>query len=142
KAGAVKAYIEASGVAEKAGKADKVASLMGSAEKLARIAYGKKKYDDAIACSEAFLAVKETARAHYTMAQALKSKKQFAKAVPHIEKAVEMMEAKDKDKYQYAAGQIYEGAGNKSKAVAAYKKVAGEKYGKNAAYKVTQLGGK
>jgi len=141
KAGAVTAYLEAAGIAEKAGKADKATGLIGSAEKLARISYGKKKYDEAIACSELFLAAHETSRAHYTMAQALKAKKQFAKAATHIDKAIETVADADKDKYHYAQGQIHEGAGNKSKAVAAYKKVGGDKYGKNAAYKVTQLGG-
>ena len=142
KAAAVKAYFEAAAVAEKAGKADKANSLIANADKLSRVAYSKKNYDQAIACAEAFLAGgHETARTHFTLARALKAKKQYKDAAPHIDKAVEMATG-NKDKYYYTQGQIYEALGNKAKAIAAYKKVKGEKYSKNAQYKVTKLGGK
>ena len=140
-AAAVNAYFEAAGIAEKGGKADKAKSLIASADKLSRVAYSKKKYDQAIAAANAFLAVHETASAHFTLARAFKAKKQYKAAAPHIDKAVEMT-TKDKDKYYYTQGQIYEALGNNAKAVAAYKMVKGAKYSKNAQYKVTKLGGK
>ncbi len=138
---AVKAYFEAIAVAERTGKADKVADLSKKAESIAGVAWGKKQWNNAIEAANAFLAQKESGNVRYYLALSQKEKKMYDEAIENAKKAVELASAEDKDKTNFGLAEIYEAAGKKSDAIAAYKLVKGTKYGERAKYKVTQLEG-
>ena len=137
---AVKAYILAADMTRKAKKEERADKLLSKAENFAAIAKSKKQWDKTIATAQAFLAEKESANAHYYLAEGLKGKKKNAEALEHISKAIEM-ESGDKNKLIFSKAEILEGLGQKSKAVEAYKMVNGDKYGERAKYKATQLEG-
>ncbi|HMP24233.1 MAG TPA: tetratricopeptide repeat protein [Saprospiraceae bacterium] len=138
---AVKAYLAASVASEKGGKADRAEELYKKADNFAAVAWGKKQWDVAIACAQAFLEERESADAHYYLAQSLKAKGQNSEALTHAQKAAELTTDTDKDKYYFGLAEIHEALGQKSEAVAAYKMVKGATYGKRAEYKVSQLDG-
>lgn len=138
---AVRAYLMAAHAAQKSKKDDKVDDLVSKAGNIAAVNWGKKNWDKAIASAKAFLEEKETADIHYYLGQALMEKKQYDEAIEHGKKAAELATGEDKDKSYYGLGEIYEAAGQKDNAIAAYKNVSGSKYGERAKYKVTQLGG-
>ncbi|MEN0004738.1 MAG: tetratricopeptide repeat protein [Bacteroidota bacterium] len=141
KAAAVKAYIEAGQLAEKGEKTAKNApALFGKAENIVAVAYGKKKFTDAISYAEAHLELKETADVHYYLAASLLKKGQADKAKAHIDKAIELG-ADDVSKYQFTKGEIHEKLGEKDAAVAAYNAVGTGEYKDRAAYQVKQLTG-
>lgn len=137
---AIKAYVMAAEMSEKGGKADKAGDLINKAENFAAVAWGDKKWDDAISYAETFLALKETADAHYYMAQSLQEKGENQKALEHAEKALAMA-GDDKNKFYFTKAEIHEALGQTSEAVDAYKMVGGSKYGERAKYKVDQLSG-
>jgi len=137
---AIKAYVKAAEMSEKGGKADKAGDLYSKAENFSALAWADKKWDDAITYAETFLALKETADAHYYLAQSLQEKGQNEQALEHANKALEMS-GDDKDKYYFTKAEIHEALGQTGEAVEAYKMVTGSKYGERAKYKVDQLSG-
>ena len=142
---AVAAYLEAADLSTKAGKADRAAKLAKKAGSIVGKLYSAKDYAAAIEAGKAHLEVKESQTVHYYLAKSMEKQKDNANAATHIAKAVEMAEASGTavpDKYYWAQGNILEATGNKANAVAAYKKITGEKYKANADYKITELGGK
>ena len=140
KAEAVKAYLTAAEMTKQAGKEERAAKLVSKAENFAGVAYGKKKYDEAIATGQQYLELSgPSADVHYYVAQALLKKGKKQEALEHANKALENA-GDDKNKYYFGQAEILESLGQKAKAVEAYKMVGGEKYGERAKYKVDQLG--
>ncbi len=142
---AVKAYISAAGLAEKGGKADRAVQLVKKAGSIVGKLYSGKNYAGAIEAGKAHLALKETDKVHYYLGQSFSKTKDNANAATHINKAVELATAAGTavpDKYYWAQGNILEATGNKADALAAYKKITGEKYKANADFKVKELSGK
>jgi len=145
KTAAVTAYIGAADLAEKSGKADRAVQLVKKAGSIVGKMYSGKNYAGAIEAGKAHLALKETDKVHYYIAQSYAKQSDNATAATHIVKAVEMAEASGTavpDKYYWAQGNILEATGKKTDALAAYKKITGEKYKANADFKVKELGGK
>ncbi len=138
---AVKAYLVAGKVSETSDKADKAAEMYKKAENFAAVAWGKKQWDNTIACSEAFLAEKETSDAYYYLSEGLKGKKQQEKALEAAKKAVELAQGEDKDKCNFGLAEVYEAMGQKDNAIATYKLITGIKYGERAKYEIKQLEG-
>ena len=138
---AVKAYFMAAKASEKAKKLDKVEDLINKAANIPAVNWGKKNWDKAIASAQAFLEEKESADVHYYLAQALAEKKDYDNAIEHGKKAAELATGDDKNKSYFGLGDIYEAAGQKDNAIAAYKKVGGSKYAERAKYKANQLAG-
>lgn len=139
---AVEAYLAAAELSEKAGKADRAAQLVKKASSIVGKLYSAKKYPMAIEAGKAHLAKKETAAAHYYLAKSYDKQKDSANASVHINKAVEMAEAGGAtaaDKYYWAQGNILEAVSQKADALAAYKKITGEKYKANAEYRIGEL---
>ena len=137
---AVKAYILASAKMRSAKKEETADKLLNRAENFAAKAKSKKNWDTTIACAKLFLAEKETADSYYYLAEGLKGKKKATEALEPINKALELADG-DKNKFLFAKAEILEAAGQKAKAIEAYKAVGGDKYAERAKYKATQLGG-
>ncbi len=141
---AVKAYIAAADLAEKSGKADRAVQLVKKAGSIVGKLYSGKNYAGAIEAGKAHLELKEAEKVHYYMGQSFSKTKDNTNAATHINKAVELAEASGAavpDKYYWAQGNILEATGKKTDALAAYKKISGEKYKANADFKVKELGG-
>ena len=141
---AVKAYIAAADLAEKGEKADRAVQLVKKAGSIVGKLYSGKNYAGAIEAGKAHLELKEAEKVHYYMGQSFAKQKDNANAATHINKAVELAEASSTptpDKYYWAQGNILEATGDKASALAAYKKITGEKYKANADFKVKELGG-
>ncbi len=144
KADAVKAYLTAAEMTKTAGKEERAVKLLSKAENFAGVAYGKKKYDEAIATGQVYLELgSPSANVHYYVAQALLKKGKKQEALEHANKALENAgEDADKSKFYFGQAEILESLGQKAKAVEAYKMVKDQKYGERAKYKVDQLSGK
>ena len=141
---AVQAYIAAANLAEKGGKADRAVSLVKKAGSIVGKLYTGKKYAEAIAAGKAHLELKDAEKVHYYLAQSFSKTKDNANASTHIAKAVALAEASGTavpDKYYWAQGNILEANGDKAGALAAYKKITGDKYKANADFKVKELAG-
>ncbi len=144
KTAAVKAYIAAADLAEKSGKADRAVQLVKKAGSIVGKLYSGKNYAGAIEAGKAHLELKEAGNVHYYLAQSFSKTKDNATAATHIVKAVDLTAAAGTavpDKYYWAQGNILEATGKKADALAAYKKITGEKYKANADFKVKELGG-
>ena len=79
--------------------------------------------------------------ADYDVVTAANGKKGVEKALEHATRAIELSGDTAPDKYFYAQATQLEGLGKKSEAIAAYKKITGEKYKAQAEYKISELGG-
>jgi len=142
KVDAVKAYLAAAAKSTAEGKADKTAKREKKAATMVGKLFVSKDYDTAIAAGEAFLSMKDdAAEVQYYVARSYGEKGDAAKSLEHAEKAVTLAGGAGEDKYFYAQATQLEALGRKSDAVAAYKKITGDKYKKQATYKITELGG-
>lgn len=144
KTAAVKAYIAAADLAEKSGKSERAVQLIKKAGSIVGKLYTGKDYAKAIEAGKAHLELKETHKVHYYLGQSFSKSKDNANAATHLAKAVEMAEASGSaapDKYYWAQGNVLEVTGKKADALAAYKKITGEKYKANADFKVKELEG-
>lgn len=107
-------------------------------------AYVGKDYDLAISLGTAFLEKQISAEVHYYLAQSFAEKGENEKALEHAEKSVEISmndeEGETKDKYHYAKGIALENLGKNTEAIEAFKMIDGEKYKKQAEYKIQKLG--
>ncbi len=138
---AVKAYLEAAAKGEAEGKAKKAASRQKKAQTMVGKLFVAKTYSDAIAAGEAFLSMKPNApEVHYYVSRSYAESGNAEKAIEHANSAVENASAPT-DKYFYAQATQLEAQGKKTEAIAAYKQITGEKYKKQATYKITELGG-
>lgn len=139
---AVKAYLEAASKASEEGKEKKVASRTKKAQTLVGKLFVGKDYPTAIAAGEAFLAMKSDApEVHYYTSRSYAESGNSEKALEHANQAVTLSGDTPEDKYLYAQATQLEKLGKKQEAIQAYKKITGEKYGKQAGYKITELGG-
>ncbi len=136
---AIAAYFVAAEAATAAGKADRGEKYVARAENMVGSTYSKKKYDDAIAAGEAFLASKESKSVSYYMAKSLLAKGKASDALAHAEKAKELGGDEDEGKYIMVLAETLEAMGNKSGAVAAYKQIPAGKYKEMADYKAKSL---
>lgn len=107
-------------------------------------AYVGKDYDLAVSLGSAFLEKQTSAEVHYYLAQSYAEKGENEKALEHAVKSVEISmndeDGETKDKYHYAKGIALENLGKTSEAVEAFKMIDGEKYKKQAEYKIQKLG--
>ncbi|MCB0688936.1 MAG: hypothetical protein KDC53_20500 [Saprospiraceae bacterium] len=138
-ADAVGAYIKAAEVATAGKKADRAEKYLSRAENMIAVSYGDKKYDDAVAAAEVYLANHESKDVSYYLAKSLVEKGMAGDAVAHAEKAKELGGSEDEGKYILGLAEVYEAAGNKVAAADAYSKVPKGKYYDHAQYKAGQL---
>lgn len=141
KAEAITAYLEASDVAAKVSKAEKATQYQKKAANIVAVAEGKKQWTEAKQYSEAYLAHSQHANVNYCLASSMKELGDAAGAVAFVDKAIAEAAEGKKSKYYFLKGQIHEKLGQKSDAIAAYRKVTGATYSAQAKYKVTELGG-
>lgn len=136
---AVAAYVEAADIATAAGKADRAERYISRAGNIVGLTYGDKKYDEAIAAGELYLATQDDAGVRYYVAKALAAKGKPSDALDHANKAMELGGMEDEGKYQMLVAETLEATGNKSAAAAAYGRVPPGKYAKVAQYKADEL---
>ncbi len=137
---AVEAYLNAAEIATTAGKADRAEKYTKRAGNIVGLAYGDKKYDDAIAAGELFVLAQDDADVRYYIAKSLAAKGKPSDALEHANKAKELGGMEDEGKYQMLVAETLEATGNKSAAASAYKNVpASGKYAKVAKYKADEL---
>jgi len=141
---AAKAYIEAAAKAlagtekDKEGKAN---NRLKRAKTLVGKLFVAKSYADAISSGDAYLAVNnKEAEVHYYVSRSQAESGNAEKAVMHAEQAI-ALSAQPVDKYFYAHASQLEKLGKNTEAVTSYKKITGEKYKKQADYRISQLGG-
>jgi len=142
--GAAKAYIDAADRALKGAeksKEKKAASRLKRAKTLIGKLFVAKSYADAISGGEAFLVVNNNeAEVHYYISRSQAESGNPEKAVMHAEQAIANAAAPE-DKYFYAHASQLEKVGKNAEAVESYKKITGEKYKKQADYRISQIGG-
>ena len=138
-ADAVAGYIKAAEVATAAGKADRAEKYMGRAANIIGVAFGAKKYDDAVAAGETYLATHESVDVSYYVAKSLIEKGKPSDAIAHATKASEAGGTAEEGKYILVLAEAYEAAGNKSAASETYGKVPQGKYYKHAQYRAGEL---
>ncbi len=138
---AIKAYLEAGDVCQKAEKEDKAEKMNSKAENMVAVAWGDDKWDATAEYAKAFLEKSESPEVHYYLAYALKEQGNTDDALAHVEKAIEMASAAKEDRYYMLKAEALEKKGDKEAAIAAYKKVTDAKYRERAEYKVNELSG-
>jgi Flp pilus assembly protein TadD len=136
---AVEAYIKAADVATATGKGERAEKYLSRAENMIAVSYGDKKYDEAIAAGEAYLATHESMDVSYYLAKSMVEKGQASDAIAHAMKAHELGGDADDGKYVLGLAEVYEAAGNKSAAAETYGKVPKGKYYDHAQYKAGQI---
>ena len=136
---AVEAYIKAAEVATASNQAERAEKYLSRAANMIAVSYGDKKYDDAIAAGEAYLASHVSMEVSYYLAKAMVEKGQAEDALAHAMKAHELGGDAEEGKYVLALAEVYEAAGNKSAAAEAYGKVPKGKYYDHAQYKAGQM---
>lgn len=141
KAEAIASYLEASDVATKVSKADKAEQYQKKAANIVAVAEGKKQWTEAKQYAEAYLTHSENANVNYCLASSMKELGDAAGAVAYLDKAIAGAADGKESKYYFLKGQIHEKLGQKSNAIAAYRKVTDATYSAQAKYKVTELGG-
>lgn len=138
KADAITAYIQAGDIYTKGDKASKAADVYKKCQNMVGKTFIDKKYEEAISLGTTFLASKSNPEVHYYMAKSQIETGLHEEALSHATKAVETATAPE-DKYFVAQATAYEKLGKNAEAVAAYKKVTGEKYKKIADHKISTL---
>ena len=139
---AVKAYLEAAAKGEAEGKADRAEKRAKKAQTMVGKLFVSKSYADAIAAGEAFVSMKDDdSEVHYYLSRSYAESGDSEKAVASAEKAIALSADAPADKYYYAHATQLEALGKKADAIAAYKMITGEKYKKQAEYKISELGG-
>ncbi len=137
----VKAYIAAGDLYQADGKADRAQKSYKQAQNIVGQLYVDKSYDDALAAGEAYLGIRDGAEVRYYVSRSLIEKNENQLALDHINKAIELSTAKGKvaDKYYMAQGMSLENLGRNDEAVSAYSMIKGDKYKKQAEYRISQL---
>lgn len=139
---AAKAYIDAADKANKGSeksKEKKSESRLKRAKTLIGKLFVAKSYTDAIAGGDSFLAVNDKeAEVHYYLSRSHAESANVDKAVMHAEQAIALAAAPE-DKYFYAHASQLEKLGKSAEAIASYKKITGEKYKKQAEYRISEL---
>ena len=140
KIGAIGAYI-ATGDAHSEKKPERAAKMYKRAQNIVGKLYTGKSYDEGIAAGQAYLEIRpENAEVNYFIARCMIEKGQNEEALAHAEKALELAGETPEDKYFIAKGMSLENLGKNADAIAAYKMVSGEKYKKQAEFRIQKLG--
>lgn len=140
---AIEAYIKTGDVySDKPARAEK---MYNRAQNMVGKLYTSKAYDEGIAAGNVYLALKaDNAEVNYYIARCLIEKGNNDEALKYADQAITLATADDggeaKDKYYIAKGLSLENLGKNADAVSAYKMVSGEKYKKQAEYKIQKLG--
>ena len=139
---AIKSYLVAAAKGSEEGKEKRASSCEKKAKTMVGKLFVTKKYEDAIAAGESFVSVKDdNAEVHYYLSRSFAETGNSEKALAHADKAISLAGEASEDKYYYAQATQLEKLGRKADAIASYKKITGEKYKKQADYKISQLGG-
>ncbi len=136
---AITAYFDAADAATAAGKGDRGEKYLDRAANMVGTTFSDKKFDDAIAAGEAYLARGESHEVRYYVAKSLIEQGKGAEALAHAEKAKELGGSEDEGKYLLVYAEALEASGNTSAAATAYKAVPQGKYYEHAQYKAGQL---
>lgn len=140
KMGALKAFIMA-GDAYPEDKADRAAKMYKRAQNIVGKMYTSKSYDEGIAAGKAFLEMRpNNAEVNYFVARCMIEKAQNDEALAHADSAITLAGDAPEDKYFIAKGMALENLGKSADAISAYKMVSGEKYKKQAEYRIQKLG--
>ena len=140
KMGAMDAFIMA-GDAYGDGKPERAAKMYKRAQNIVGKMYTGKSYDEGIAAGKAFLEKRaENAEVNYFVARCMIEQGQNEEALAHAENAITLAGETPEDKYFIAKGMSLENLGKSADAIAAYKMVTGEKYKKQAEYRIQKLG--
>jgi hypothetical protein len=136
---AVVAYIKAAEIATATSKDERSEKYLSRAANMIAVSYGDKKYDEAIAAGQAYLAAHESTDVSYYLAKSMVEKGQASDALTHAMKAHELGGDAEEGKYVLGLAEVYEAAGNKSAAAETYAKVPKGKYYDHAQYKAGQI---
>ena len=142
KVDAVSAYLVAAEKQEAKGKADRAQKIVKKAQNTVGRMYTGKNYDDAVAAGKAFLALKPSAEVNYYVARSLTEKGMNEDAATYADQAITLAGDTVDDKYYVAKAVILENLSKPAEAIEMYKMVTGEKYKKQAEYKIQTLGSK
>jgi tetratricopeptide (TPR) repeat protein len=142
KATAIKTYLKAAELAEKAGKVEKAEPLVKKAANIVAVSRGKKDWDNTLAYAQAYLETNESPDVQYCLASAFHGKGDSAKAIEHVDIAIATSMDEDKSKYLMLKAEAHEKLGQKNSAVATYKQVTNSKYLEVAQYRANKLSGK
>ncbi|MBK8504767.1 MAG: hypothetical protein IPL46_22685 [Saprospiraceae bacterium] len=135
----VVAYIKAADIATATKKDERAEKYLSRAVNMIAVSYGDKKYDEAIAAGQAYLATHESMDVSYYLAKSMVEKGQVSDALAHAMKAHELGGDAEEGKYVLGLAEVYEAAGNKGAAAEAYGKVPKGKYYDHAQYKAGQM---
>ncbi len=139
---AIKAYLGAAARAIAEEKPTKASKREKKAQTMVGKLFVAKTYAEAVTAGEAFNSVKnDNAEVHYYLSRSYAESGNAEKAVEHAALAIDLSGEKPEDKYYFAHATQLEELGQKSEAIAVYKKIKGEKYKKQANYKISELGG-
>ncbi len=138
----VSAYLVAAEKQVAAGKADRAEKIVKKAQNTVGRMYTGKDYDNAIAAGKAFIAMKPNSEVNYYVARSLTEQGKNDEALPFSEQAITLAGETADDKYYVAKAVILENLNKPTEAIEMYKKVTGEKYKKQAEYKIQTLGSK
>lgn len=142
KIAALEAYIT-SGTMQMEKKPKRAEKMINRAENIVGKFYTSKSYDEAIAAGNKFLELKEgNHTVHYYIARALIEKNDNETALTHADQAITLAADAVEDKYYIAKGLALENMKRNAEAVEVFKMVTGEKYKKQAEYKIQTLGSK
>ncbi len=136
---AISAFMRAGQVYEQAGKSGTGVKAYQQAQTLVGKTFVSKDYDNAIVYAEAYLKSYKSAEVYYYLSKSLLKTGDNDKALENIKRSIGLSD--DEDKYFMTMGQILENLGEKTKALAAYQKVSGEKFKKHADYRISALQG-
>jgi len=136
---AVSAYMIGAEMAVKSDKEDKQTEFLDNAGALISRAYSNSEWDNAIEMAQVYLEHTEAPNVHYYLARALEQKDDYENALEHINRAIEMEEGGEDHRNYFAQGVIYEGMGNTSAAIDAYRKVTSGRYAETAKYNIDQM---
>lgn len=141
--GAVAAYIETGKMY--ADKPDRAEKMYKKAQIMVGKLYTGKTYDEAVAAGKSYLEKKDdNAEVHYYVSRSLLETGANEDALAHADKAIELAKSASdaalNDKYYYAKGLCQEALGQNADAITTYKMITGEKYKKQADYKIQKLG--
>jgi tetratricopeptide (TPR) repeat protein len=140
KMGAMNAFIMA-GDAYPENKADRAAKMYKRAQNIVGKMYTGKSYDEGIAAGKAFLEKRpDNAEVNYFVARCMIEKAQNEEALAHADNAITLAGDAPEDKYYIAKGMALENLGKSADAITTYKMVTGEKYKKQAEYRIQKLG--
>lgn len=137
---AITAYLTGAEMAEKSDKPDKAQEYLENAGVFISRAYSNSEWDDTIELAKVYLEHAEAPNVYYYLARALEQKNEYQEALESIEKAIELEEGGEDLRNYFAQGVIYEGMGNTSSAIAAYRKVTSGRYAETAKYNIDQMG--